>query len=95
MGLASFAVYVLSDPTHVLDANKAFVSLSLFNILQVPMTMLPTLIQIGIMVRLAFNNSTMLLLLLLTFKFGKCNFCHKHQISDPCCREKAGNLYES
>lgn len=44
VALASFAVFVLIDPTNVLDANKAFVSLSLFNILRVPMAFLPMLI---------------------------------------------------
>ena len=50
MSLASFSVYVLSDDAHILDAKKAFVSLSLFNIMQYPVVILPRLIQIGIMV---------------------------------------------
>ncbi|KAL1463596.1 hypothetical protein WDU94_015336 [Cyamophila willieti] len=45
VSLVSFAVYVLSDPTHVLDAKIAFVSLSLFNILRFPLSMLPMLIS--------------------------------------------------
>ncbi|XP_028966466.1 multidrug resistance-associated protein 1 [Galendromus occidentalis] len=44
VALASFAAFVLSDPSNVLDANKAFVSLSLFNILKVPLALLPILI---------------------------------------------------
>lgn len=34
IGLLSFATYVLISPENVLDANKAFVSLSLFNIIR-------------------------------------------------------------
>ncbi|XP_071095143.1 multidrug resistance-associated protein 1-like [Haliotis cracherodii] len=43
--LATFATYVLSDPNNQLDANKAFVTLSLFNILRVPMNLLPGIIS--------------------------------------------------
>ena len=41
---ASFATFVLSSPDNVLDANTAFVSLTLFNILRVPMNLLPILL---------------------------------------------------
>ncbi|GFU44111.1 multidrug resistance-associated protein 1, partial [Nephila pilipes] len=44
ISLASFATYVLIDPNNVLDANKAFVSLSLFNILRIPTALLPMII---------------------------------------------------
>ncbi|CAL1291845.1 unnamed protein product [Larinioides sclopetarius] len=44
VSLASFATYVLIDSDNVLDANKAFVSLSLFNILRVPTALLPMII---------------------------------------------------
>ena len=44
VALASFATYVLSDPSNVLDANTAFVSLTLFNLLRVPLNMLPMLL---------------------------------------------------
>ncbi|CAK8671759.1 unnamed protein product [Clavelina lepadiformis] len=45
VSLTTFAVYTLSDPSHVLDAQKAFVSISLFNILQFPLIMLPMMIS--------------------------------------------------
>ncbi|XP_064611716.1 multidrug resistance-associated protein 1-like isoform X1 [Liolophura sinensis] len=45
VSLITFAVYVLSSPENVLDAEKAFVSLSLFNILRFPLSMLPQLIS--------------------------------------------------
>lgn len=52
MSLASLATYVLVDPTHVLDAEKAFVSLSLFNIIRMPISVLPfliiTIIQVSV-----------------------------------------------
>jgi hypothetical protein len=34
----------LSDPNNVLDANTAFVSLTLFNLLRIPLNILPMLI---------------------------------------------------
>lgn len=45
MALSTFAVYVLTDESHVLDAQKAFVSLALFNILRFPLNMLPMVIS--------------------------------------------------
>ena len=44
IALASFATFVLIDPNNVLDANTAFVSLTLFNLLRVPMNLLPMLL---------------------------------------------------
>ncbi|XP_012669991.1 ATP-binding cassette sub-family C member 3 isoform X2 [Clupea harengus] len=45
VALTSFAVYVMVDENNVLDAQKAFVSLSLFNILRFPLNMLPQVIS--------------------------------------------------
>ncbi|XP_078519309.1 multidrug resistance-associated protein 1-like isoform X1 [Lissotriton helveticus] len=45
VALSTFAVYVLIDEKNVLDAEKAFVSLALFNILRFPMNMLPMVIS--------------------------------------------------
>lgn len=45
VALTTFAVYVLVDEKNTLDAEKAFVSLSLFNILKFPLTMLPQVIS--------------------------------------------------
>ncbi|GFT34184.1 multidrug resistance-associated protein 1 [Nephila pilipes] len=44
VALATFATYVMVDENNHLDASTAFVSLSLFNILRFPLTMLPHLI---------------------------------------------------
>ncbi|XP_053193733.1 multidrug resistance-associated protein 1 [Scomber japonicus] len=45
VALSTFTVYVLSDEENVLDAEKAFVSLALFNILRFPLNMLPMVIS--------------------------------------------------
>uniref|UniRef100_A0A8B9KN43 ATP-binding cassette, sub-family C (CFTR/MRP), member 3 n=1 Tax=Astyanax mexicanus TaxID=7994 RepID=A0A8B9KN43_ASTMX len=45
VALTTFAVYVSVDKNNVLDADKAFVSLSLFNILRFPLNMLPQVIS--------------------------------------------------
>ncbi|XP_044159893.1 multidrug resistance-associated protein 1-like isoform X2 [Bufo gargarizans] len=45
VALSTFAVYVLIDENNVLDAEKAFVSLALFNILRFPLNMLPMVIS--------------------------------------------------
>src|SRR5271166_600035 len=43
---ATFGAYVLSDPVnHVLTPSRAFVSLSLLNVLRQPMVMLPNVIS--------------------------------------------------
>lgn len=52
VALSTFAVYVLVDEHNVLDAEKAFVSLALFNILRFPLNMLPmvisSMVQVGV-----------------------------------------------
>uniref|UniRef100_A0A8C4ECR4 Multidrug resistance-associated protein 1 n=1 Tax=Dicentrarchus labrax TaxID=13489 RepID=A0A8C4ECR4_DICLA len=45
VALSTFTVYVLIDEHNVLDAQKAFVSLALFNILRFPLNMLPMVIS--------------------------------------------------
>ncbi|XP_069548711.1 ATP-binding cassette sub-family C member 2 [Brachyistius frenatus] len=44
VSLATFAVFVAVSPNNVLTAEKAFTSISLFNILRFPLAMLPMLI---------------------------------------------------
>lgn len=44
VALASFATYVLIDDHNILDATKAFVSLSVFNIIRMPMSFIPMLL---------------------------------------------------
>ncbi|XP_035434176.2 multidrug resistance-associated protein 1 [Spodoptera frugiperda] len=45
VSLMSFTCFVLVNDTEVLDSKRAFVALSLFNILRFPMFMLPTVIS--------------------------------------------------
>ena len=45
VSLVTFAVYVLSDENNVLDAQKAFTSIALFNILRCPLNMFPSTIN--------------------------------------------------
>ncbi|XP_071419361.1 ATP-binding cassette sub-family C member 2 isoform X2 [Pithys albifrons albifrons] len=45
VSLASFAVYVMVDENNVLDAQKAFTAISLFNVLRFPMAMLPMVLS--------------------------------------------------
>lgn len=50
VSLASFGMFVMIDENNVLDAKKAFVSVTLFNIIKQPFTMLPILISNAIQV---------------------------------------------
>ncbi|KAL5019772.1 hypothetical protein ScPMuIL_002664 [Solemya velum] len=43
--LATFATYIMTSETHYLDAQNAFVALSLFNILRFPMNLLPMIVS--------------------------------------------------
>ncbi|XP_062352440.1 ATP-binding cassette sub-family C member 2 isoform X1 [Cinclus cinclus] len=45
VSLASFAVYVLVNENNILDAQKAFTAISLFNVLRFPMAMLPMVLS--------------------------------------------------
>ncbi|KAJ8344971.1 hypothetical protein SKAU_G00291640 [Synaphobranchus kaupii] len=45
VALSTFGVYVLIDERNILDAQKAFVSLALFNLLRFPLSMLPMVIS--------------------------------------------------
>ncbi|KAL2082928.1 hypothetical protein ACEWY4_020701 [Coilia grayii] len=54
VSLATFAVFVSVSPNNILDAEKAFTSISLFNILRFPLAMLPMLI--GAMVQIAVSK---------------------------------------
>lgn len=51
VSLVTFAVYVSVSPNNILTAQKAFTSISLFNILRFPLSMLPMLIGAMVQVR--------------------------------------------
>lgn len=63
VALATFAVYVQISPDNILDANKAFVSLSLFNILRYPMSILQPCIQFFVQALVAMSRLRKYLLL--------------------------------
>ncbi|XP_053165769.1 ATP-binding cassette sub-family C member 2 isoform X2 [Hemicordylus capensis] len=52
VSVVAFAVYVMVDESHVLDAQKAFTAISLFNVLRFPLAMLPmvlsSLVQVSV-----------------------------------------------
>lgn len=48
--------YVLSDPRHILSPDKAFVSLSLFNILRFPLSMLPMVIAYTVQAQVSIKR---------------------------------------
>ena len=51
----TFAVYVMVDENNILDAEKAFVSLALFNILRFPLSMVPQVISNIVQVTVLFT----------------------------------------
>uniref|UniRef100_A0A8K9XNF5 Multidrug resistance-associated protein 1 n=1 Tax=Oncorhynchus mykiss TaxID=8022 RepID=A0A8K9XNF5_ONCMY len=57
VALSTFTVYVMIDERNVLDAQKAFVSLALFNILRFPLNMLPMVISSMSLMRLQYSLS--------------------------------------
>lgn len=44
VAMVTFATYVWMDETNVLDAQTAFVSLSLFNLMRLPLNFLPVML---------------------------------------------------
>ena len=54
----TFAVYLLSSDDHVLDAQKVFVTLALFNTLRRPLTQAPFFLMVVIQVKLSHNTRT-------------------------------------
>lgn len=58
VALVTFATFVLVDENNQLTASTAFVSLSLFNILRFPMSMLPMLISNMVQVSLSLVSFT-------------------------------------
>ncbi|XP_063421679.1 multidrug resistance-associated protein 1-like [Mytilus trossulus] len=54
--LATFATYIMSSTENYLDAQKAFVSLSLFNILRFPINLLPMMISFMIQTNVSIKR---------------------------------------
>lgn len=68
VGIATFATYVLSSSNNILTADKAFVSLALFNLLRNPLNAFPNVINSVVEVsrKTFFSNNS------LTFSSGTC-----------------------
>ncbi|GAV06012.1 hypothetical protein RvY_16054-2 [Ramazzottius varieornatus] len=62
VALVTFTTFVMISEDNILDAEKAFVSLTLFNILRRPLGMLPDVIQSVVQARVAVNRLTKFLL---------------------------------
>uniref|UniRef100_UPI00358E52C2 ATP-binding cassette sub-family C member 2-like n=1 Tax=Myxine glutinosa TaxID=7769 RepID=UPI00358E52C2 len=56
VSLASFGVYLAVDPNNILDAQKAFTSISLFNILRFPLAVLPIIISYLVQASVSLNR---------------------------------------
>ena len=56
VSLVSFGTYVLASEDNVLDSQKAFTSLALFNILRFPLSMLPMMITSAIQASVSFKR---------------------------------------
>lgn len=56
VSLVSFMTFVLSDDNNVLDSQKAFTSLALFNILRFPLSMLPMMITSAIQANVSIKR---------------------------------------
>lgn len=57
VSLITFSVYVLSDEKNVLTPVKAFVCLTLFDILKLPLVLLPMLIVYMVEVNESFSKN--------------------------------------
>lgn len=55
--LATFGTYVLSSPDNHLDADKTFVSLTLFNILRAPINMLPMIVSMLVQLKISIKRA--------------------------------------
>jgi hypothetical protein len=67
--LATFATFILSSEENHLDPQKAFVSLSLFNILRFPINLLPMIISYLAQVK-GFSSGTWLLVIQAVLSVG-------------------------
>ncbi|XP_076819731.1 multidrug resistance-associated protein 1-like isoform X1 [Clavelina lepadiformis] len=56
VSLVTFAVYLLSDPSHSLDAQKIFVSISLFDLVQFPLLNLPFTVSAVVQAKLSLKR---------------------------------------
>ncbi|KAK2714333.1 hypothetical protein QYM36_008785, partial [Artemia franciscana] len=57
VALATFSVYVLTDPNNILNPQKAFVAMTLFNIMNMPMILLPMLIVASVQAAVSLKRT--------------------------------------
>lgn len=74
VSLVTFATFVLSSEENILDSETAFVSLSLFNILRFPLSMLPMMISSMVQVKIV-NSYLVTKSLVVKFANGKLIHC--------------------
>ncbi|XP_064636350.1 multidrug resistance-associated protein 1-like [Lineus longissimus] len=80
VALASFATYSYMDPNNYLDAQRAFVSLSYFNVMNFPMTILPAVIAYVVQ---AIVSTKRLTKFLISDDIDADNVETDHSISEP------------
>uniref|UniRef100_A0A4W5KGH1 ABC-type glutathione-S-conjugate transporter n=1 Tax=Hucho hucho TaxID=62062 RepID=A0A4W5KGH1_9TELE len=73
VSLATFAVFVAVDSENVLDAGKAFTSISLFNILRFPLAFLPMLIAAMVQLQLKVQKKHSMDTQICLERCGVCN----------------------
>ncbi|CAK9297871.1 unnamed protein product [Gordionus sp. m RMFG-2023] len=76
-----FATYVLSNPKNILDAEKAFVSLALFNLLHFPLSTLPMIITHVIEARVSLKRL--------------CTFLLQDELEPDCVIRETLNAYDT
>ncbi|CAG2107605.1 unnamed protein product [Medioppia subpectinata] len=82
----TFAVYVMIDKNNVLNANVAFVSLTLFGILGAPLTMIPNLITSFVMFTVSLKRINKYLI---SDELDSEAIEHNQQVMDPIVVENA------
>ncbi|OQV17378.1 Canalicular multispecific organic anion transporter 2 [Hypsibius exemplaris] len=58
VAIATFSTYILSSPANILNPQRAFVALSLLNILRVPLTLLPSAITMATQAAISLKRLT-------------------------------------
>ncbi|CAG5131727.1 unnamed protein product, partial [Candidula unifasciata] len=61
VGFVTFATYVLMDSSNVLDPQKAFVSLALFNLIRVPLNYISTMIMNSVQISVSVKRINLFL----------------------------------
>ena len=89
----SYATFIFLNPDKNLDASTAFVSLTLFYLIRIPLALLPQTISLCVQVRFtlfSFSSSSLLPSLSLVIALFICcrATCHWKGSSDSCCSKR-------